>query len=168
MDAIASESCIIDVTAKISEELTPDNEFDSGPIVIALDSDGTLTATCESEISELSTELEIDSEEIINVISDTIDDLKEIAVSVTAGKIGFKFGVDEGYPKLTFIVTSDDIFPDSDSVDQKITVEISFKIIPFPLSSGSSYEINWEEVTVCTIPKNGEYSWRLYWLWYGE
>lgn len=49
-----------------------------------------------------------------------------MAVSVTTGKIGMKLGVSEdGYPVYTFVVTTDDILPDSDSVDDEMTVEIS-------------------------------------------
>ena len=145
IETITTDAFLIEVTAQVSEEVTPNNGFDNEPITIELDSQGKLTASCDSKISGLATEIEIDTEEAINVINGTIDDLKKVAVSVTDGKIGFKFEADNDYPKLTFIVTSDDIFPDSDSVNQEITVEISFKIIPIS-PSGTSYEIDWVAV----------------------
>ncbi|WP_303195920.1 hypothetical protein [Thomasclavelia spiroformis] len=93
----------------------------------------------------LTTEIELDTSEAMDIISSTVTDLKSVATSITAGNIGFKIEQEGGCPKLTFIVTSDDIFPDSDTVNQEITVEISYKIVPKP-SSGNNYEIDWEKV----------------------
>ena len=53
-----------------------------------------------------------------------------------------------GYPVYTFVVTTDDILPDSDSVDDEMTVEISFKLVPaIPTdSSQPKYKIDWNRV----------------------
>lgn len=80
----------------------------------------------------MSAELETDIDGVKDVIDGTISNLKEIAVSITTGKIGFKLELDGTYPKFTLIFTSEDIFPESDSVDEEITVELSFTIKPAP------------------------------------
>lgn len=147
IDTVITTNCAIEVTALISEEVTQDEGFDDEPISIEIDNNGKLTTSCEDKISSLTSEIEIDAQEALDVINGTISDLKEVAVSVTTGKIGFKFEASDGYPKLTFIVTSSDIFPDSGSVNQEITVEISFKIIPNPSTPPEpSYEIDWVAV----------------------
>lgn len=136
---------MIEVSTTITDELTPNSEFDETPISIEVDSDGKLTASCEDKITNLTTEIELDTSEAMDIISSTVTDLKSVATSITAGNIGFKIEQEGGCPKLTFIVTSDDIFPDSGTVNQEITVEISYKIVPKP-SSGNNYEIDWEKV----------------------
>ena len=62
-----------------------------------------------------------------------------------------KLGVSEdGYPVYTFVVTTDDILPDSDSVDDEMTVEISFKLIPTE-SSQPKYKIDWNRVAEVSV-----------------
>ncbi len=46
----------------------------------------------------------------LDIINSTIDDLKDVAVSVTSGQIGFKVELDEVYPKLSFVIANEDIF----------------------------------------------------------
>ena len=120
-----TEACTIYVSTKISNSFTPDNEFKGKPIYIEVDNKGTLTTTCENQIDNLSTGIELNGD-ASKLLDGTNDSLKEVAVSVTTGKIGMKLGVSEdGYPVYTFVVTTDDILPDSDSVDDEMTVEIS-------------------------------------------
>lgn len=142
---VDTEAFMIEVSTIITDKLTPNSEFDETPISIEVDSNGKLTASCEDKITNLTSEIELDTSEAMDIISSTITDLKSVAISITAGKIGFKVEQEGGCPKLTFIVTSDDIFPDSGTVNQEITVEISYKIVPKP-SSGNNYEIDWEKV----------------------
>ncbi len=127
---ISTQQMLIEVSASILNEFT--RNFDNDPITIRLDSNGKLTASCENEIDKLSAELETDIDGVKDVIDGTISNLKEIAVSITTGKIGFKLELDGTYPKFTLIFTSEDIFPESDSVDEEITVELSFTIKPAP------------------------------------
>lgn len=58
-----------------------------------------------------------------------------------------------GYPVYTFVVTTDDILPDSDSVDDEMTVEISFKLVPaIPTdSSQHKYKIDWNRVAEVSV-----------------
>ena len=59
----------------------------------------------------------------------------------------------DGYPVYTFVVTTDDILPDSDSVDDEMTVEISFKLVPaIPTdSSQPKYKIDWNRVAEVSV-----------------
>lgn len=136
---------MIEVSTTITDDFTPSSEFDETPISIEVDSDGKLTASCEDKITDLTTEIELDTSEAMDIISSTVANLKIVATSITAGNIGFKVEQEGGCPKLTFIVTSEDIVADSGTVNQEITVEISYKIVPNP-SSGNNYEIDWEKV----------------------
>ncbi len=58
-----------------------------------------------------------------------------------------------GYPVYTFVVTTDDILPDSDSIDDEMTVEISFKLVPaIPTdSSQPKYKIDWNRVAEVSV-----------------
>lgn len=151
--AVPTEACTIYVSTKISNSFTPDNEFKGKPIYIEVDNKGTLTTTCENQIDNLSTGIELNGD-ASKLLDGTIDSLKEVAVSVTTGKIGMKLGVSEdGYPVYTFVVTTDDILPDSDSVDDEMTVEISFKLVPaIPTeSSQPKYKIDWNRVAEVSV-----------------
>ena len=136
---------MIEVSTTITDDFTPSSEFDETPISIEVDSNGKLTASCEDKITDLTTEIELDTSEAMDIISSTVANLKIVATSITVGNIGFKVEQEGGCPKLTFIVTSEDIVADSGTVNQEITVEISYKIVPNP-SSGNNYEIDWEKV----------------------
>lgn len=46
----------------------------------------------------------------LDIINSTIDDLKDVAISVISGQIGFKVELDEVYPKLSFVIANEDIF----------------------------------------------------------
>lgn len=130
LDNILLNGLTIKITAEVSGTLT--TNFDSTPITIDLNNEGELTASCEAEIEGMIAGMEIKDFENIDIINSTINDLKDVAKSVTSGQIGVKVNLNGTYPKLTFVITTDDIFPDSATVDQEITVEISFEIIPNP------------------------------------
>lgn len=153
LDTISLNGLTVRVTAEVSDTLA--TNFDGNPITIDVDNTGKLTASCEAEIEGLISGIELgDIEglisgvelgdfEGIDIINSTIDDLKEVAVSVTSGKIGVKTDLNSAFPKLTFIITSEDIFPDLDEIDEEITVEISFELIP-TYEPEYNFEINVE------------------------
>lgn len=143
LNTISLNGLTIEITAEVSDTLTTD--FDGTPITIDLDDNGELTASCEAEIDGLISNIGIGDFEGIDMINSTIDDLKEVAVSITSGKIGIKTDLISSFPKLTFVITSEDIFPDSDTVNEEITVEISFELIPTPQPE-YNYEINVEDL----------------------
>lgn len=130
LDTILLNGLTIKITAEVSDTLT--TNFDSTPITIDLNNEGELSASCEAEIEGMIAGMEIKDFKNIDIINSTINDLKDVAKSVTSGQIGVKVNLNGTYPKLTFIITTKDIFPDSAAVDQEITVEISFEIIPNP------------------------------------
>lgn len=130
LDTILLNGLTIKITAEVSGTLT--TNFDSTPITIDLNNEGELTASCEAEIEGMIAGMEIKDFKNIDIINSTINDLKDVAKSVTSGQIGVKVNLNGTYPKLTFVITTKDIFPDSAAVDQEITVEISFEIIPNP------------------------------------
>ena len=148
LNTILLNGLTIKITAEVSDTLTTD--FDSTPITIDLNNEGELSTSCEAEIEGMIAGIEIGDFENIDIINSTINDLKDVAVSVTSGQIGVKVNLNGTYPKLTFVITSDDIFPDSVSVDQEITVEISFEIIPTP-TPDVDYELVLETLAISTL-----------------
>lgn len=143
LDTISLNGLTVRVTAEVSDTLA--TNFDGNPITIDVDNTGKLTASCEAEIEGLISGIELGDFEGIDIINSTIDDLKEVAVSITSGKIGVKVDLTSAFPKLTFIITSEDILPDSDELDEEITVEISFELIP-TYEPEYNFEINVEEL----------------------
>ena len=148
LDTISLSGLTIEVTAEVSDTLA--TNFDSNPITIDVDNTVKLTASCEAEVEGLISGIELGDFEGIDIINSTIDDLKEIAVSITLGKIGVKVNLTSAFPKLTFIITSKDILPDSDEIDKEITVEISFELIP-TYEPEYNFEINVEELLVAGL-----------------
>ncbi|MCR1961047.1 hypothetical protein CWE04_08080 [Thomasclavelia cocleata] len=148
LNTILLNGLTIKITAEVSDTLTTD--FDSTPITIDLNNEGELSTSCEAEIEGMIAGIEIGDFENIDIINSTINDLKDVAVSVTSGQIGVKVNLNGTYPKLTFVITSDDIFPDSVSVDQEITVEISFEIIPTP-TPDVDYELVLETLAISAL-----------------
>lgn len=148
LDTVVLSGLTIKVTAEITNTVT--TNFSNTPITIDLDNTGKLTASCEAEIDGLIAGVEIGDFEGIDIINSTIGDLKDIAVSVTSGQIGVKVDLNGTYPKLTFVITSDDIFPDSDSVNQEITIELSFELIPIPRPD-SNYELDVEALLAAGV-----------------
>ena len=133
----------IEVTSKITREYF--FKSDGKPITISLNNDGTLSSACEASIENITANVELGNFEGLDIINTTLDNLKDVAVSITSGQIGFKVELDEVFPKLSFIIGTEDIFPDTDSVNEGITIEIGFKIIPKP-DINNNFEFNWELV----------------------
>lgn len=115
LDTILLNGLTIKITAEVSGTLT--TNFDSTPITIDLNNEGELTASCEAEIEGMIAGMEIKDFKNIDIINSTINDLKDVAKSVTSGQIGVKVNLNGTYPKLTFVITTKDIFPDSAAVD---------------------------------------------------
>ena len=148
LDTILLNGLTIKITAEVSDTLT--TNFDSTPITIDLNNEGELTASCEAEIEGMIAGMEIKDFKNIDIINSTINDLKDVAKSVTSGQIGVKVNLNGTYPKLTFVITTEDIFPDSAAVDQEITVEISFEIIPNP-TPDVDYKLDKTTLAKCAI-----------------
>ena len=148
LDTILLNGLTIKITAEVSDTLT--TNFDNTPITIDLNNEGELTASCEAEIEGMIAGMEIKDFKNIDIINSTINDLKDVAKSVTSGQIGVKVNLNGTYPKLTFVITTEDIFPDSAAVDQEITVEISFEIIPNP-TPDVDYKLDKTTLAKCAI-----------------
>lgn len=148
LDTILLNGLTIKITAEVSDTLT--TNFDSTPITIDLNNEGELTASCEAEIEGMIAGMEIKDFKNIDIINSTINDLKDVAKSVTSGQIGVKVNLNGTYPKLTFVITTEDIFLDSAAVDQEITVEISFEIIPNP-TPDVDYKLDKTTLAKCAI-----------------
>lgn len=144
--AIPTDGCTIFVSYKNSHTFTPDNELGEKPIYIEMDNTGSLTTTCEKQIKDLTAGLEIQEKDIARILDGTVDGLREVAISMKAGKIGMKVGVKDNLPVYTIIFTTNDIFPTLDTIDYEMTSEISFKIMPSVSDDGKQpvYEIDWE------------------------
>lgn len=148
LDTILLNGLTIKITAEVSDTLT--TNFDSTLITIDLNNEGELTASCEAEIEGMIAGMEIKDFKNIDIINSTINDLKDVAKSVTSGQIGVKVNLNGTYPKLTFVITTEDIFPDSAAVDQEITVEISFEIIPNP-TPDVDYKLDKTTLAKCAL-----------------
>ena len=142
--AIPTDGCTIFVSYKSSHTFTPDNEFSKKPIYIEMDNTGLLTTTCDNQIKDLTAGLEIQGKDIVRILDGTVDGLREVAISMKAGKIGVKVGVKDNCPVYTILFTTKDILPDLDTVDYEMTTEISFKIMPSISDDGKQpvYEID--------------------------
>ena len=151
--AIPTDGCTIFVSYKSSHTFTPDNEFSKKPIYIEMDNTGLLTTTCDNQIKDLTAGLEIQGKDIVRILDGTVDGLREVAISMKAGKIGVKVGVKDNCPVYTILFTTKDILPDLDTVDYEMTTEISFKIMPSISDDGKQpvYEIDWTKVTQLAI-----------------
>lgn len=151
--AIPTDGCTIFVSYKSSHTFTPDNEFSKKPIYIEMDNTGLLTTTCDNQIKDLTAGLEIQGKDIVRILDGTVDSLREVAISMKAGKIGMKVGVKDNCPVYTILFTTKDILPDRDTVDYEMTTEINFKIMPSISGDGKQpkYEIDWEKVKQLAI-----------------
>ena len=111
-----------------------------------MDNTGSLTTTCDNQIKDLTAGLEIKDKDIVRILDGTVDGLREVAISMKAGKIGMKIGVKDNLPVYTIIFTTKDILPQLDTKDYEMTTEISFKIMPSISDGGKQpkYEIDWE------------------------
>ena len=104
LDTILLNGLTIKITAEVSGTLT--TNFDSTPITIDLNNEGELTASCEAEIEGMIAGMEIKDFKNIDIINSTINDLKDVAKSVTSGQIGVKVNLNGTYPKLTFVLNT--------------------------------------------------------------
>ena len=104
LDTILLNGLTIKITAEVSGTLT--TNFDSTPITIDLNNEGELTASCEAEIEGMIAGMEIKDFKNIDLINSTINDLKDVAKSVTSGQIGVKVNLNGTYPKLTFVLNT--------------------------------------------------------------
>ena len=111
-----------------------------------MDNTGSLTTTCDNQIKDLTAGLEIKDKDIVRILDGTVDGLREVAISMKAGKIGMKIGVKDNLPVYTIIFTTKDILPQLDTKDYEMTTEINFKIMPSISDGGKQpkYEIDWE------------------------
>ena len=118
-----------------------------------MDNTGLLTTTCDNSIKDLTAGLEIQGKDIVRILDGTVDGLREVAISMKAGKIGVKVGVKDNCPVYTILFTTKDILPDLDTVDYEMTTEISFKIMPSISDDGKQpvYGIDWEKVKQLAI-----------------
>lgn len=117
---------VIDVSAEITDEVSFD--FISEPIAISLNNEGELTAECEAEIDGLVMSIESSDFSGKDLINYKLEDLKNVAISVTDGNIGYSYDFTGINPVFSLIITSNDLFPESDLVDGEMGIKISFEI----------------------------------------
>ena len=117
---------IINISATITEDIN--FKFADEPIEISLDASGKLTTACESKIDNLIVSVagEFDGK---NIITEKLADLKDVAISITNGNIGYSYDLLAVNPTFSFIVTTNDIFPESDVIDGTMGIKIDFEIV---------------------------------------
>ena len=132
-----------DITVAVSSTITGEfilnDQFNISPITIELDSSGNLTTACESAFDNLINSDELDLGDATEAITGTVTNLKEVAVSMSSGVIGIQIETEDTYPKLSIVASTPDIHPDSDTVNEAMSIKISFKLIP---NANSQYKVN--------------------------
>ena len=135
----------VDISATISLEVRDIAEADWN-IDISLDQTGTLSAGCQNRIFEATQE--IDLGELGNGQSFS-DALKDIALSVKSGNITLgAVPMGEKQLKIFIIVSTDNLEPADEDVEQTISVELDFVIT---LSDGSSDKFDTEAFALATL-----------------
>lgn len=107
-----SDTLSMDVSVELQYE---ENETTGKAILVSIDNEGKLSASCENQISEMVAEA--DSKGVSNA-SDFKDVLESIALSIKTGKINYQIKVKaDGSIVIGIEAVSPDIFPDDDTVE---------------------------------------------------
>ena len=136
----------------ISIEITNEVKFNflKDPVQIALNNKGKLTEGCEANIEGLIVGIETENLDGMDLINSQIEALKNVAVSITSGNIGYSFNFSGVNPVFSIIVTTDDIFPESDAIDQEMGIKINFEVIPTG-DGDKKYEFAEENVNAIAV-----------------
>ena len=112
-------------------------------IEIGIDNSGSLTLGCQNQITEITTELDLNG---INE-ADTFEEiLNNIALSVKSGNITFEIDkVTSYYAEFAITVSTENLMPDDSKLEAAISVELHFKI---SLNGNGDKQFNTETVTV--------------------
>lgn len=145
LDTYIVGNTTVSVSAEISTEIKNIAETDYN-IEIGIDNTGSLTAGCQDQIMEITSD--IDLGEVGNGL-DFSEILSNIALSVKAGNI--TFGVKLISPKqmeASICVSTDDLMPEDPEIEASISVEVKFTIT---MPDNSSDEFNVEEFATAAL-----------------
>ena len=145
LDTYIVGNTTVSISAEISTEIKNIAETDYN-IEIGIDNTGSLTAGCQDQIMEITSD--IDLGEVGNGL-DFSEILSNIALSVKAGNI--TFGVKLISPKqmeASICVSTDDLMPEDPEIEASISVEVKFTIT---MPGNSSDEFNAEEFATAAL-----------------
>ena len=132
-----SDTLSMDVSVELQYE---ENETTGKAILVSIDNEGKLSASCENQISEMVAEA---ASKGVSNASDFKDVLESIALSIKTGKINYQIKVKaDGSIVIGIEAVSPDIFPDDDTVEAIMSVSINYKITIKP---NSKYHLQPEE-----------------------
>ena len=125
LGVIVSPEGEIELTAEFSTQAKKP-AAEAYNIEIGIDNSGSLTAGCQNQIMEISTELDLNG---INEADAFGEILSNIALSVKSGNIAFEIGaVTSYYAEFSITVSTENLMPDDSKLDATISVELHFKI----------------------------------------
>lgn len=115
-------------------------------IEIGIDNSGSLTLGCQNQITEITTELDLNG---INE-ADTFEEiLNNIALSVKSGNITFEIDkVTSYYAEFAITVSTENLMPDDSKLEVGISVTLHFKI---SLNGNGDKQFNTEAVTALAV-----------------
>jgi peptidoglycan hydrolase-like protein with peptidoglycan-binding domain len=125
LDTYIAGNSVVTITAEVSTEMKNIAETDYN-IKISIDNTGKLTAGCQNQISEITSDIELGD---IGNGTSFADVLSNIALSVKSGNITFGFEyVSPKQIKVSISVSSEDLLPEDPDVEESITVKIDFTV----------------------------------------
>ena len=125
LGVFASPEGEIELTAEFSTQVRKP-AAEAYNIEITIDNSGSLTAGCQNQITEISTELDLNG---INEADAFGEILSNIALSVKSGNITFEINeVTSYYAEFSIAVSTENLMPDDSKLEAAISVTLHFKI----------------------------------------
>lgn len=145
LDTYVTGNSTVTITAEVSTEMKNIAETDYN-IKIAIDNTGKLTAGCQDQISEVTSDIDLGD---IGNGTAFADILSNIALSVKSGNITFGFEyVSPKQIKVSISVSSADLLPEDPDVEAGITVKIGFTVT---INDNNDDHFNAEEFAMATL-----------------
>lgn len=142
LGVFASPEGEIELTAEFSTQVRKP-AAEAYNIEITIDNSGSLTAGCQNQITEISTELDLNG---INEADAFGEILSNIALSVKSGNITFEISeVTSYYAEFSIAVSTENLMPDDSKLEAAISVTLHFKI---SLNGNGDKQFDAETITV--------------------
>ena len=125
LGVFASPEGEIELTAEFATQVAKPSA-EAYNIEIGIDNSGNLTLGCQNQITEISTELDLNG---INEADAFGEILSNIALSVKSGNITFEISeVTSYYAEFSIAVSTENLMPDDSKLEAAISVTLHFKI----------------------------------------
>ena len=142
LGVFASPEGEIELTAEFATQVAKPSA-EAYNIEIGIDNSGNLTLGCQNQITEISTELDLNG---INEADAFGEILSNIALSVKSGNITFEISeVTSYYAEFSIAVSTENLMPDDSKLEAAISVTLHFKI---SLNGNGDKQFDAETITV--------------------